>query len=58
MDIFGVKLSYIISYILASIGGTLLVIFFNAEGALIAVFVLFARFGNSFSFNLSYLATP
>ena len=33
-------------------------IFFNAEGALIAVFVLFAKFGISFAFNISYLSTP
>ena len=58
INIFGVKLSYIISFILAAVGGVLLVIFFNAEGALIAVFVLFAKFGISFAFNLCYLATP
>lgn len=58
MDIFGVKLSFMISFILAAVGGLLLTIFFNAEGALIAVFVLFAKFGISFAFNLTYLATP
>ena len=58
MNIFGVKLSYMISFWLATAGGILLVIFFNAEGALIAVFILFAKFGISFAFNLSYLATP
>ena len=58
MNIFGVKLSFIISYVLAATGGILLVIFFNAEGILIAVFVLFAKFGISFAFNLTYLATP
>ena len=58
MNIFGVKISFIISYILAAVGGILLVIFFNAEGILIAVFVLFAKFGISFAFNLTYLATP
>ena len=58
MNIFGVKLSYICAFILAAVGGILLVIFFNAEGALIAVFILFAKFGISFTFNLSYLAPP
>ena len=58
MKTFGVKLSFMISFILAAIGGFLLVIFFNAEGALIAVFVLFAKFGISVAFNISYLATP
>ena len=58
MNIFGVNLSFIISFILAAIGGILLTIFFNAEGALIATFVLFAKFGISFAFNIAYLATP
>ncbi len=58
MDIFGVKLSFMISFILAATGGILLVIFFNAEGLLIATFVLFAKFGISFAFNIAYLATP
>ena len=54
----GVKVSYITAFLTASAGGILLVIFYNASGTLIAVFVLFARFGISFAFNLSYLATP
>ena len=58
IDKFGVKLGFIISFILAAAGGIFLVIFFQAEGALIAVFVLFAKFGISFAFNISYLATP
>ena len=58
MDKFGVKLSFIISFLLASVGGLFLVIFFNAEGALIATFVLFAKFGIALAFNISYLATP
>ena len=58
MKKFGVKLSYMISFIVAATGGILLVIFFNAEGALIAVFVLFAKFGIALTFNLCYLATP
>ena len=58
MKAFGTKLSYIISFILAAAGGIFMVIFFNADDLLIAVFVLFAKFGISFVFNLSYLATP
>lgn len=58
MGFFGVKLSFIISFILAAAGGIFLVIFFSADGALIAVFVLFAKFGISFAFNIAYLATP
>ena len=58
MDKFGVKLSFIISFLLASVGGLFLVIFFNAEGALIAIFVLFAKSGIALAFNISYLATP
>jgi len=58
MTTFGVKLSYMIGFILAAAGGILLVIFFNAEGALIAVFILFAKFGIALDFNLCYLATP
>lgn len=55
---FGVKLSFILSFILAAIGGIMLVIFYNASGALIGVFVLFAKFGIASCFNLCYLATP
>ena len=58
MNTFGVKLSFIISFILAGAGGILLVIFFQADGYLIGVFVLFAKFGISFAFNIAYLATP
>ena len=58
MGAFGPKLSYMISFVLAAAGGIFMVIFFNADDVLIAVFVLFAKFGISFVFNLSYLATP
>ena len=53
MNVFGVKLSYICAFILAATGGILLVIFFNAEGALIAVFILFAKFGG-FSWSITH----
>lgn len=58
MDKFGVKLSFIISYILAATGGIFLVIFYNADGYLIGVFVLFAKFGISVAYQCCYLATP
>ena len=58
MNKFGVKLSFIIAFILAAAGGLFLVIFFQADGFLIAIFVLFAKFGISFAFNVSYLSTP
>ena len=58
MQACGVKLTFIISFVLAALGGLLLVIFYNADGALIATFVLFAEFGISFAFNMAYVATP
>lgn len=56
--LFGVKPAFFIAFILASIGGVMLVIFFNAKETLIAVFVLFARCGMAFAFNMVYYATP
>mmetsp|Transcript_18873 Transcript_18873/g.22298 ORF Transcript_18873/g.22298 Transcript_18873/m.22298 type:complete len:165 (-) Transcript_18873:26-520(-) len=56
MNRFGVKLSFMISFLVAACGGLLLVIFFKADGALIAICVLFAKFGIAFAFNMSYLA--
>ena len=58
MHVFGVRLSFIIAFALAAGGGLLMVIFFRADGALIAIFVLFTKFGISLAFNLSYLAMP
>ena len=58
MSKFGVKLSFIISFVLAAGGGFLLVCFFKADGALIAIFVLFAKFGIALAFNMCYLAMP
>lgn len=55
---FGVRLSFIISFLMAGAGGLLLVIFFKADGTLIAIFVLFAKFGIALAFNMSYLAMP
>ena len=56
--VFGVKPAFLIAYIMGTIGGIMLVIFFNAEEVLIAVFVLFARCGVAFAFNMVYYATP
>ena len=58
MQKFGVKLAFMVSFILASCGGLLLIIFFQADGALIAVFVLFTKIGIALAFNLCYLAMP
>ena len=55
---FGIKVAFFVSFILASTGGILLIILYNASGLLIGVFVLFAKFGVSFAFNLVYFATP
>ena len=58
MKVFGTKLSFMIAFILAGRGGILLNLFFNSSGGVIATFVLFTKFGVSFAFNISYLATP
>ena len=42
MKAFGIKLAFVISYVLAGAGGLFLVMFFSASDTLIAVFVLFA----------------
>lgn len=58
MDKLGVKLSFIVSFVLAATGGFLMICFFKAEGGLIAFLVLFTKFGIAFAFNLCYLAMP
>lgn len=55
---FGVRLSFIIGFLLAACGGLLMVIFFNSDGALIAIFVLFAKSGIALALNLCYIAMP
>ena len=55
---FGIKIAFFVSFILASLGGLLLIFLYNADGLVIGVFVLFAKFGCSFAFNLVYFATP
>jgi len=54
----GVRISFMIAFGLAASGSCLLVIFFKADGALIAVFVMLAKFGIGMAFGLSYLSMP
>lgn len=56
--ILGGKPSFWISFFLAGIGGILIAISPNAVGYKIASFVLVAKFGISFAFNLVYIITP
>jgi len=54
----GTKRSFIVFFGMAAVAGTLLGISESAENTfLIAIFVLFAKFGISASFNIVYLAT-
>ena len=54
---FGGKKAFIVSFALSATGG-FLIAFIPAGGYLIATFVLIAKFGISFAFNLVYLITP
>jgi hypothetical protein len=54
---FGYKLAFIISFILAGVGGFCIGMV-STGGVGIAFFVLWAKFGISFAFNLSYLTMP
>lgn len=54
---FGGKTAFIISFALSAAGG-FLIAFVPATGYLIAIFVLLAKFGISFAFNLVYLIMP
>ena len=56
--VFGIKIAFFVAFILASAGGLMLIFLYNASGLVIGVFVLFAKFGCSFAFNLVYFATP
>ena len=57
MNMMGVKISFFTGFLIASIGGTLLIFCFEIASAM-PVFVLLAKFGVSFAFNVSYLGTP
>ena len=58
MKAVGPKISFMCSFALGAVGGILLALFFYSTDVVIAVCVLFAKFGISFAFNISYLATP
>jgi hypothetical protein len=53
----GVKKSFVCSFLLAAIGAVCMY-FSDVAGGWIAVFVLMTKFGISFAFNCTYLATP
>lgn len=53
----GGKKAFVISFAISALGG-FLIAFAPATGLLIASFVLLAKFGISFAFNLVYLITP
>lgn len=53
----GVKYSFIVGYTLASIG-SLLIATTTSEGHLMGFFVLFAKLGVGYTFNVAYISTP
>ena len=57
MNIMGIKTSFFTGFLIASIGGILLIFCFGIVSVM-PVFVLLAKFGVSFAFNVSYLGTP
>ena len=57
MNIMGIKISYLTGFTVATIGGLLLMFFFGMTN-IMPVFVLLAKFGVSFAFNICYLGTP
>ena len=57
LNVIGIKMCFIVSLIIASIGGFLLATM-PATGLVEASFVLICKFGISWSFNNCYLATP
>ena len=57
MNLMGIKISYFTGFSVATAGGLLLIFFFSAIDY-VPFFVLLAKFGVSFAFNISYLGTP
>ena len=53
----GVKYSFIVGYALASIG-SLLIATTTSEGHQMGFFVLFAKLGIGYTFNVAYISTP
>ena len=56
-NILGTKYSFITGYILASIGSCLITTI-PTEGHMMGFFVLFAKFGIAYTFNVAYISTP
>ena len=57
MNIMGIKISYFTGFTVATAGGLLLIFFFGVTSVM-PVFVLLAKFGVSFAFNISYCIPP
>ena len=57
MKFLGLKISYIMAWLIGATGGILMVIFSNND-QMMGVFVLLSKFGVSFAFNNSYLGMP
>ena len=57
VKLMGLRISYIIAWLIGATGGILMVCFSN-DDSLMGVFVLLSKFGVSFAFNNSYLGTP
>ena len=57
MKLMGLKISYIVAWVIGATGGLLMTIF-SHDDSLMGVFVLLSKFGVSFAFNNSYLGTP
>ena len=56
-NVLGVKYSFVTGYVLASIG-SLLIATSNSQGHLMGFYVLFAKLGISYTFNVAYISTP
>lgn len=53
----GIKRAFVVSYVVAALGGLLLTFMFNEE-KIMPVFVLLSKFGIACAFNTAYLTTP
>ena len=52
----GIKLSFFTGYVMAAIGGFL--IMNSQEGVLMAFYVLLAKYSITYTFNIAYVSTP
>ena len=57
VKVVGIKRAFIVSYVVAGVGGLLLTFMFDKE-SIMPVFVLLSKFGIACAFNTSYLTTP